>query len=70
MRDRHGPKNQICYAKKKWGNKIMKRSLKLLIFVLLMVFMASHANAETIDLPKTGPVRDLLTTETARLRTT
>lgn len=32
----------------------MKRSLKLLIFVLLMVFMASHANAETIDLPKTG----------------
>ncbi len=32
----------------------MIRTLKILIFVLLMVFVASHANAETIDLPKTG----------------
>jgi hypothetical protein len=32
----------------------MIRSLKVLIFVLLMVFVASNANAETIDLPKTG----------------
>ncbi len=32
----------------------MIRTLKVLIFFLLMVFVASHANAETIDLPKTG----------------
>jgi hypothetical protein len=36
------------------GCKIMKITLKILIFVLLTVFMASHANAEIIDLPKTG----------------
>jgi hypothetical protein len=32
----------------------MIRTLKVLIVVLLMVFMASHVYSETIDLPKTG----------------
>jgi hypothetical protein len=39
----------------------MIRTLKVLIVVLLMVFMASHVYSETIDLPKTVQTESYVT---------